>query len=212
MCSAIASDDVAPGDGAFRTVVTGPTRPIRKSSTSDPSGSRACARTPARARTRSVSRGSPNVAPRFCRERRAQCGELDLVKPHAPVSPREPAEAPAAHGLENVTSAKVEPVIALPREGEDRVRADVDTAVDAACEVHAQEWVGGVGHGIHEPPNELLARLGQAVVLTAERNDRRARARRRSAGPACRQWRPAQTTSRSNENSSGPASHGRYGP
>ena len=47
MCSAIARLDVAPGDGAFRTVVTVPMRPIRKSSTSEPSGSSAWARTPA---------------------------------------------------------------------------------------------------------------------------------------------------------------------
>jgi hypothetical protein len=47
MCSAIAIDAVAAGDGALRTVTTSPVRLIRKSSTSDPSGSTACARTPA---------------------------------------------------------------------------------------------------------------------------------------------------------------------
>ncbi len=47
MCSAMAIDAVAAGDGALRTDVTGPTRLIRKSSTSAPLGSTACARTPA---------------------------------------------------------------------------------------------------------------------------------------------------------------------
>jgi len=53
MCSAIAMLEVAPGEGAFRTETTGPSRLMRKSSTSDPSGSSACARTPAGAGTRS---------------------------------------------------------------------------------------------------------------------------------------------------------------
>jgi hypothetical protein len=47
MCSAMAIDAVAAGDGALRTEVTGPTWLIRKSSTRPPSGSTACARTPA---------------------------------------------------------------------------------------------------------------------------------------------------------------------
>jgi hypothetical protein len=47
MCSAMAIDAVAAGDGALRTEVTGPTWLIRKSSTREPSGSTAWARTPA---------------------------------------------------------------------------------------------------------------------------------------------------------------------
>jgi hypothetical protein len=47
MCSAIASDAVAAGEGAFRTVTTSPARLIRKSSTREPSASTAWARTPA---------------------------------------------------------------------------------------------------------------------------------------------------------------------
>jgi hypothetical protein len=47
MCSAIASDAVAAGDGALRTEMTSPTRAITKSSTSVPSAATACARTPA---------------------------------------------------------------------------------------------------------------------------------------------------------------------
>jgi hypothetical protein len=47
MCSAMAIDAVAAGDGALRTAVTGPTWLMRKSSTRPPSGSIACARTPA---------------------------------------------------------------------------------------------------------------------------------------------------------------------
>jgi hypothetical protein len=38
MYSAIAIEEVAAGDGALRTVTTGPTWPIRKSSSSEPSG------------------------------------------------------------------------------------------------------------------------------------------------------------------------------
>ena len=51
ICSAMAMDDVAAGEGALRIAVTGPIRWMRKSSTSDPSGSTACARTPASAGT-----------------------------------------------------------------------------------------------------------------------------------------------------------------
>ncbi len=42
----MASDEVAAGDGALRTDTTCPRRLMRKSSTSDPSGSIACARMP----------------------------------------------------------------------------------------------------------------------------------------------------------------------
>ena len=55
MCSAIAMEAVAAGDGALRTEVTGPTRLIRKSSTSAPSESTAWARTPAGALVTSAS-------------------------------------------------------------------------------------------------------------------------------------------------------------
>ena len=47
MCSAMAIDAVAAGDGALRMDVTGPTWLMRKSSTSAPLGSTAWARTPA---------------------------------------------------------------------------------------------------------------------------------------------------------------------
>ena len=45
-CPAMAILAVAPGDGAFRTCMILGSDPIRKSSTKDPSGSIACARTP----------------------------------------------------------------------------------------------------------------------------------------------------------------------
>src|SRR5262249_44389858 len=57
-CSAMARDGVAAGEGAWRTAVTGPRELMRKSSTSEPSRSTACARTPAGARTRSAARSS----------------------------------------------------------------------------------------------------------------------------------------------------------
>ena len=47
MCRAMAKLDVAAGEGALRTTTTRPCRPMRKSSTSAPSRSTACARTPA---------------------------------------------------------------------------------------------------------------------------------------------------------------------
>ena len=59
MCSAMAIEAVAAGDGALRTAVTGPVRVMRKSSTRVPSASTAWARTPAGADTTSamVSQG-----------------------------------------------------------------------------------------------------------------------------------------------------------
>src|SRR5690606_31873004 len=50
--SPIVSAEVAAGDGAFSTFTMLPWVSIRKSSTSDPSGSSACARTPAGASVR----------------------------------------------------------------------------------------------------------------------------------------------------------------
>ena len=68
MCSAMASDAVAAGDGAFRMAVTGPNVLTRKSSTSDPSGSTACARTPGRGRTNVTGLQPGQVGPRLGQE------------------------------------------------------------------------------------------------------------------------------------------------
>ena len=62
-------------------------------------------------------------------------------------------------------------VIALAREGEDRVRPRLDVAVDGAGEVHAEEGELGVGHRVDEVPDEGPALLLQHVVLAAEGND-----------------------------------------
>src|SRR5439155_16067152 len=58
MCRPIASEAVAAGDGALRTWIASCETAIRKSSTSEPSGATACARTPAPPRTRSSVRSS----------------------------------------------------------------------------------------------------------------------------------------------------------
>ena len=55
MCSAMARDDVAAGEGALRTATTAPLRLIRKSSTRLPSVSSAWARMPAVEGTRSAT-------------------------------------------------------------------------------------------------------------------------------------------------------------
>ena len=56
----------------------------------------------------------------------------------------------------------VAPAVALAGEREDRVRADVDAAVDAAREVHAEERVARVGHRVEQPADEVLALRARA--------------------------------------------------
>ena len=78
--SAIASEAVAAGEGALSTWITRSVSCSRKSSTSEPSGASACARTPARPRTRSCERTS---ATSRCSER-VKARYLELLGRAAP--------------------------------------------------------------------------------------------------------------------------------
>ena len=61
--------------------------------------------------------------------------------------------------------------VALPREGENGVRAGEDAAVDLPREMDAEERERRVGHGVDEPVDEA-PRLGpEGVVVAPERDD-----------------------------------------
>ena len=81
--------------------------------------------------------------------------------------PPEPAEA--ERGAE-VAEVDPPPLVALAGEREHRVGADVHGAVDAAREVHTEERVGRIGHGIHERADEVGAGGHDLAVLAAERD------------------------------------------
>ena len=99
MCSPIASEAVAPGEGAFSTWTAFEDATIRKSSTRDPVRSTAWARTPAAPRARSCSRKSGTSFWSACvkalllsdrRNSRApvlQCREAILQNPGYPARP-----------------------------------------------------------------------------------------------------------------------------
>ena len=176
MCSAIASDDVAPGEGALRTAVTGPSRSIRKSSTSEPSGSSACARTPAPAPDEVGPSQLRHVPARLGQRTRAWTAtRAARARPSASAAARARRKPRPAERLRDVARPHVAPAVALAGERQHGVRADVDPTVDPAREVHAEERVGGVGHGVDEPAHEVPPLRGEAVVLAAERHDRRSR-------------------------------------
>ena len=127
---------------------------MRKSSTSDPSGSSAWARTPAVRRHEVGRRHLRNIAPRLGGEGALGQRPAKLTCPHAPVRTRQRAEAARPERLGEVAERDVAPPVALARERKDGVGADVDAAADAVREVHAEERVAGVGHGVQKTAHE----------------------------------------------------------
>ena len=191
---AIASADVAAGDGALRTCSAG--RCGRRRSRRAASRR---ARAPARARRRgpgarssgrsSRARSGRRRAPSARRPRQPdlarpvrQSGAPSGTCPARRASRRRPRRVPS------------EPV-RIARAGEERRRADQHVVVDAAREVDAEERAARVGHGVDQRPHEAAApaaaprrRRGtgrsavrRASQATARRSDHRPRTRQRTA-------------------------------
>ena len=83
-----------------------------------------------------------------------------------------------ARVLAEVAGREGQPPVGLPAQREERVRADLERAVDAAGEVHAEERVARVGDRVDHAADELLLGRDDRHVLAAERHDPR---RRRAA-------------------------------
>ena len=149
----MASDAVAAGTCALRTVATVPTRWMRKSSTSVPSASTACARTPAGAPARRLGPARARTT-RPARERAPRQRAVQLTDAGPPVPPRQPTETPAS--VPAGTAARTRHgAVPLPGEREHRVGSDVHRAVDGRRQMDAEERVPRVGHRIDEPPHPV---------------------------------------------------------
>ena len=61
--------------------------------------------------------------------------------------------------------------VAFALQGQHRVGAGLDAAVDHAREVDAQEGELGIGHGVDQVPHQVVPVGPQLVVLAAERHD-----------------------------------------
>ena len=164
MCSAIAIDDVAPGDGALRTDTIPAFAVMRKSSTRAPSDAAGPGQQVVGGELQEVAAGGS------CEAAGAQRPE-HLVETGPPVPPREGAEAGPGQGLGEIPSGDGALVVALPREGEHGVGADHDLAVDARGQVHTEERIARVGHGIDQPADQVPQVGPEQVVVSAERQD-----------------------------------------
>ena len=188
-------DAVAAGDGALRMDVTGPSladaevideRPVRVDGLRAHPGGRGHRRRRARAR---AGRCGPRRGRRAATANRASRGP-------PPASAGGPAaRTPRTGPAGTARQRHVPPAVPLPGQREHGVRAEVDLAVDARGQVHAEERVRGVGHRVDELPHPAARVRPQPQVLAAERDDLRRGlvAGRRASRSACR---PAQITSR----------------
>jgi len=100
-------------------------------------------------------------------------GAADLLHTGPPVPPGHPPEPRGREELADVGRRDVVPPVALPAKGEDGVRADLELAGHPSGEVHAQERVARVGHGIDHAPHERALLWPHGQVLAAERHDAR---------------------------------------
>ena len=157
MCSAIASDDVAAGDGALRSNTTRSRMLIRKSSTSPPSASSACARTPATPGTTSSSLELGHIGAGACDELRLlsepdisltpvrQCGGRSAKMPACerlrPVGDGDPA--PRSNPRGPSASTALGPISTSPS--------------DPRSEMHTEEGVARVGDRVHQTVDEVSA-------------------------------------------------------
>src|ERR1700677_2230022 len=119
MCSAMAIDAVAAGDGAFLTEVTGPIWLMRKSSTRPPSGSTAWARTPA---------GALVTSPGASHGRDVLASAREARRPEARRA-RQPRDLVPAH---------FGAAVPLAGQREHRVGPEIGAAVAPRRQVHAE--------------------------------------------------------------------------
>ena len=95
----------------------------------------------------------------------------DLPHPGTPVPGGHPPESSVADHLEDVAGPEAGPGVALPTEGEDRIRAGLDPAVDHAREVNTQEWEPRVRDRVDQVPYQPPPLRHQIVILAAKRDD-----------------------------------------
>ena len=169
--SPIISDEVAPGDGAFRTWTIPRRRSRTKSSTRLPSAASAWARMPAVAgqhvarlelRQQLPGRGDEQVPAVVARH---------LPQPHSQVHARQATEARRSDGLDDVAGAHLVAPVALAAEREHGVRAEPHRSVHAQRRVDAEEREARVGRRVHERVGEV------ARLRAAGRSSHRGRAR-----------------------------------
>src|SRR6185503_11540193 len=88
---------------------------------------------------------------------------------------REPPQPRVAGRVEHVAGFDRGPPVALPGQGEHRVRSGVDTAVDHPGQVHAEERELRIRYRVDQPTDQVAAVGTQFVVLATERDDPRRR-------------------------------------
>ena len=86
------------------------------------------------------------------------------------VAGREPPEAGEAHGVAHVARHDLPWPVRLASQRRERVRAEHHRSVDALGQVHAEERVARVGHGVDQPLTRCRL-AGEQEVVAVERHD-----------------------------------------
>ena len=174
MWRAIASEEVAAGEGALRTCNARSVCEKTKSSISAPSRPSAWARTPAKEGSTSatlelghVARGGVRRRPNAWRHGAARSAP---VAHQCPIILHVPGHANVSRDL--LRRSLPRPV-GVTGAGDQGGRPDQNVAVDVLGEVHSEEGQGGVGHGVDQGANQVPALGSQPQVGAAEGDDAR---------------------------------------
>ena len=159
--SAIASEEVAAGDGALRTQTTPPSSARQKSSTSEPSRSSACARIPAGARTTTVQLRTARTV-RLPDERAFQRRALQLPEPGAPVA-RDMRQVPGQQTV-SLTSRSLTADRPYPSLASDRIALGPSRRCRRACASDARQETGALDR---EPGRSTPSRVRRARLEAA---------------------------------------------
>src|SRR6267378_3698678 len=92
-------------------------------------------------------------------------GTPKLIVAAAPVPGCHAPESWKRKGRHQVSQANVSSAISLPPKRKHRIRASIDSATDAACEMHSQERQARVGHGIDERVHQSCTIRKNIVVF-----------------------------------------------
>jgi hypothetical protein len=163
--------DVAAGEGALRTTITRVAALQHEVVDQRALPVHCLGAHPRRSRRQVGDREPREVAAYVGGEHAARRGARHLPEPVAPVPGSQPPGARPGRDPRQVARAHVTTPVALQGQGRHGVGARMHPAEDVAGEVHPQEGVARVGHGIDESVHERGVRGAQPEVLAAERDD-----------------------------------------
>jgi len=98
-------------------------------------------------------------------------GAAQLAKTHFWIFHHKAPEAAVGEGVAQVAEVDVGFAVAFTGEGEDGIRASFNTSMNKTGEMDAEEGELGVGHGVNEVADEVMAVGFELKIFTTEGDD-----------------------------------------